>query len=68
LEEEPHYRGAIADYNKAIEIDPNYKDAYFSRAIAKIISNQKDSGCLDFSKAGELGMEEAYDAIQKFCK
>ena len=29
------YRGAIVDYNKAIEIDPTYLDAYVSRGIAK---------------------------------
>ena len=29
-----HY-GAIADFNKAIEIEPRDKDAYVNRAIAK---------------------------------
>jgi len=28
---------------------------------------QKDSGCLDLSKAEELGHSEAYEAIEKYC-
>jgi hypothetical protein len=27
----------------------------------------KDSGCLDLSKAGELGYENAYEKIRKLC-
>ncbi|MDA7435790.1 tetratricopeptide repeat-containing serine protease family protein [Synechococcus sp. AH-601-C19] len=29
------YQGAISDYNKAIEINPNYSDAYTNRGIAR---------------------------------
>jgi len=29
---------------------------------------QKDSGCLDLSKAGELGVERAIDDIRSLCK
>ena len=29
------YTGAIADYDKAIELDPNYALAYMNRGIAK---------------------------------
>jgi hypothetical protein len=34
----------------------------------KIELNQKDGGCLDLSKAGELGYSEAYDKIQQYCQ
>jgi len=27
--------------------------------------DQKDSGCLDLSKAGELGFDKAYEAMEK---
>ncbi|PXY41392.1 hypothetical protein DMB65_08300 [Flavobacterium cheongpyeongense] len=57
---------AINDYNLAVseyEIDI----AYFNMGIAKIKLNQKDSGCLDLSKSGELGLEEAYKMIKKYC-
>ena len=58
---------ALADYNKAIELDPNYASAYLNRGNAKLLLNQKDSACLDFSKAGELGNESAYESIKENC-
>ena len=62
------YRGAIEDCNKAIEINPKFPGAYFDRGIAEILLGQKDSGCLDLSKAGELGLVDSYALIKKYCK
>ena len=61
------YNGAISDYNKAIEINPNNAEAYYNRGFAKINLGQKDSGCLDLSKAGKLGHSQDYEAIKDFC-
>jgi len=41
--------------------------AYYHRGLAKILLGQKDNGCLDLSKAGELGSAKAYEAIKNFC-
>jgi|TARA_B100000959_G_scaffold72699_1_gene77205 tetratricopeptide (TPR) repeat protein len=30
-----NYQGAIADYNKAIEINPQYANAYYNRGLTK---------------------------------
>jgi tetratricopeptide (TPR) repeat protein len=62
------YISAIADYNKAIELDPKNARAYFIRGLAKLSLNENDGACLDWSKAGELGFGEAYDMIQKHCQ
>jgi hypothetical protein len=35
--------------------------------VTKILLGQKESGCLDLSKAGELGSEKAYESIKQFC-
>jgi tetratricopeptide (TPR) repeat protein len=62
--------GAILDLTKYITQSPNgeyIKFAYSRRGLAKIGLNQKESGCLDFSKSGELGYEGAYENIKLFC-
>ncbi len=41
--------------------------AYYNRGLAKIQLGQIDGGCLDLSKAGELGADKAYDLIKKYC-
>ena len=60
-------RGAILDYTKAIAINPNNDLAYLNRGLARLNLDQKESGCLDLSKAGELGHEEAYKFIKEYC-
>jgi tetratricopeptide (TPR) repeat protein len=66
------FNGVITDCNFIIEnsqftqFDKN--DAYYWRGLAKIELGYKESGCLDLSKAGELGYSEAYEAIKKYCK
>ena len=61
------YRGAILDFNKAIELNPKLASAYLGRGLAKILLGQKDDGCLDLSKAGELGEASAYETIKELC-
>ena len=61
------YRGAIADYTIAIELKPDTGIFYYKRGITKLELNQKDSGCLDLSKAGELGETDAYEDIKEYC-
>ena len=61
------YYGAIADYSKAIEINPNYADAYYNRGLAKYRLRYKNGSCQDARKAQQLG----YDAtrfINSECK
>lgn len=63
-------KGAILDITKYITQSPYgeyIKFAYSQRGLAKIGLNQKESGCLDFSKSGELGYEGAYENIKLFC-
>ena len=48
------YKGAIADYTKAIELNPDFYDAYFNRGLAK--NNLKDhyGGISDYTKVIEV--------------
>jgi len=40
------------------------EEYYNNGGLSKLLLGQKDSGCLDLSKAGELGFMDAYDAIK----
>lgn len=62
------HQGAITDYTRAIELNPNFSYAYCGRGLSKIVLNQKNSACFDFSKAGELGDVTAYEWIKKYCQ
>jgi len=57
-----HYDEAIADYDKALELNPAYATAYYNRAIAHSTRNRLDEAIADYSKALELnpGNASAY--------
>ena len=48
------YQGAIADYDKAIEIDPQFEDAYYWRASAKTKLGDHQGAIADWTKVIEL--------------
>ena len=49
--------GAISDYNKAIELDPNNASAYYNRAISKYYTNDLNGACEDAKKSTSLGID-----------
>ncbi|WP_320052617.1 tetratricopeptide repeat protein [uncultured Acetobacteroides sp.] len=58
---------AIQSYSKAIEEYPNLADAYYNRGLIQIYLKDTNKGCLDISKAGELGIRDAYATLKKYC-
>ena len=48
------YTGAIADYTKAIELDPNYAIGYYNRGVSKDKSKDYYGAIADFIRAIEL--------------
>ena len=58
---------ALNDFNKAIELNSNYSDAYLFRGMTKFSLGDKDGGCLDYIKAGEIGNVKAHDMLKKYC-
>jgi tetratricopeptide (TPR) repeat protein len=61
------YEDAINDCSKIIQINPKNLDAYFLRGILRIDFGDAKNGCLDLSKAGELGDLKAYESIREKC-
>ena len=59
---------AFDDYTKAIELNPNFAEAYYNRGLIQIYMKDTRKGCLDISKAGELGIEEAYEVLKTYTK
>jgi tetratricopeptide (TPR) repeat protein len=47
--------GAIADYTRAIELDPRSADAYFNRGNAKKAKGDLDGATADYNRSRELG-------------
>ncbi len=59
---------SIESYTKAIELYPYMGDAYFNRGLVLIYLKDKEKGCIDLSRAGELGVQDAYGVIKKYCE
>lgn len=59
---------AIEDYDMAIRLYPYMGDAYLNRGLALIYLKDKEKGCIDLSRAGELGVADAYSIIGKYCE
>lgn len=59
------FRAAIVDYNEAIKRDPEFAEAYYNRGLAYLSQGNVNQGIADLSKAGELGIYEAYSIIKR---
>ena len=57
--EKGDYQGAIADYNKAIEINPQYVNAYYNRGVAKYRSKDYQGAIADYTKVIEINPQFA---------
>ena len=60
------YQRAIADYTQAISLEEHLAEAYFNRGLARIFAKKTEEGISDLSKAGELGLYQAYSVIKKY--
>lgn len=62
------FRAAIQDYNEAIQRDPDFAEAYFNRGLARLSQGDANGGIADLSKAGELGIINAYSIIKRMTR
>jgi tetratricopeptide (TPR) repeat protein len=63
-----NYQGAIADYDRAIQLEPANAYAYHYRGVAKFLCGFIPNGCGDFRKALEYGYGSAQEDLKKYCK
>ena len=59
------YKSAISSFTNAIAINPDFAEAYFNRALTYIYIGETEKGIADLSKAGELGIYQAYNLLKK---
>ena len=59
---------AIESYGRAIQQYPYMGEAYFNRGLVLIYLKDKEKGCIDLSRAGELGVGDAYNVISRYCE
>ncbi|MBE6182525.1 MAG: tetratricopeptide repeat protein [Rikenellaceae bacterium] len=59
---------AFDDYTKAIELNPSFAEAYYNRGVVQIFMKDTRKGCLDISKAGELGIKAAYEVLKRYAR
>ncbi len=57
---------AYDDYTRAIESYPLFAEAYYNRGVIQIYMKDTRKGCIDISKAGELGIEAAYEVLKEY--
>jgi len=62
------YSNAISDYTKAININPNYAEAYNNRGNAYCNSGNRKKACEDWRKAYSLGITDIKELVDEFCK
>lgn len=60
------FKAAISYYDQAIASDRDFAEAYFNRGLTYIYIGENEKGIADLSKAGELGIYQAYNLISRF--
>ena len=58
-------RQAIDDFTAALQQEPNLAEAYYNRGICHLNSGEKEQAAADLSKAGELGLYDAYSVLKR---
>ncbi len=59
------FKAAIPDFTEAIRRNPNFAEAYFNRGLTRLSLGEAETGIADISKAGELGLINAYSIIRR---
>jgi protein O-mannosyl-transferase len=61
-------QGAIIDFNRAIDYNPKNAQSFNNRGSAKYLIGNKAGACEDWRISGELGSQQAYNLIKRYCR
>ena len=62
------YTSAISSYSTAIQLKPDFAEAYYNRGLLYLRLGNKNLGVADLSKAGELGMLPSYNILKRMTR
>lgn len=68
LMETGEYIEAATCFTRAINLDPHMAEAYFNRGLVFFRLQKRSEGFADLSKAGELGIYDAYSVIKQYSR
>lgn len=60
------FEAAIPYYTRSVELDSEFAEAWFNRGLTRIYLGDTENGLNDLSRAGELGIYQAYNLITRF--
>ncbi len=60
------YNRAIDDFSEAIRLNAELAEAYYNRALTLIFIEETELAVPDLSRAGELGISEAYLVLKRY--
>jgi len=60
-----NFDAAMHDLNEAIRIHPQFAEAYYNRGLIYLRTGKTKLGIQDLSKAGELGLAQAYSVLKR---
>ena len=61
------YGKAVEDFTSALSFRENFAEALYNRGLLYLMMKETGRGCEDLSKAGELGIPDAYRVIKRYC-
>ena len=61
------YNEALFDFRRAVDRKKNFAEGFYNLGLIHILLKDTDRGCIHLSKAGELGVADAYRVMKRFC-
>ncbi len=62
------FRQALEQYNFTISLNKEYGDAYFHRGLLYVTMKNRRKACTDLRTAQALNVEDAKEALAKYCR
>lgn len=67
LQATDYYKSALKDYQKAIQLDANYAEAYYQLALTHEVLGDKNKACLNLKKAQDFLHNKASQYAKEIC-